>query len=144
TFAGWRVVSITDALFAAAATATAVEPRYTVFSVGPMPPYASHTNAIAVNSRGQVVGSGWELGFPRFGAYIWTRGASDGIPENPQMKDLGNLAGGDYFFSAQAWGINTRAQVVGEADVDWWGWKVSHAFLWENGVMRDLGTLPGG
>jgi probable HAF family extracellular repeat protein len=91
-----------------------------------------------------VVGNASEPGFPGNGGFLWTRGATNGIPENPQMRDLGNLAGGDPFFSTKAWGINTRGQVVGETAFDWWGWHVSHGFLWENGTMQDLGTLPGG
>jgi probable HAF family extracellular repeat protein len=139
-----RILSFTTLLLALAATASAAEPRYTIVSVGPMPPYASRTQGNAINSRGQVVGNASEPGFPRVAGFLWTRGATNGIPGNRQMRDLGNLAGGDYFFNTSAWGINTRGQVVGETDFDWWGWHVSHAFLWDNGTMQDLGTLPGG
>jgi probable HAF family extracellular repeat protein len=37
--------------------------------------------------------------------------------------------------------INDLTQVTGTSDVA--GDLTSHAFLWQNGVMRDLGTLPG-
>lgn len=39
-------------------------------------------------------------------------------------------------------GINGRGQVVGFSNLP--GDSITHAFLWENGVMTDLGTLPGG
>ena len=42
--------------------------------------------------------------------------------------------------------INERGQVVGESDIkaqDEFGYDLSHAFLWQNGAMRDLGTLGG-
>jgi probable HAF family extracellular repeat protein len=53
------------------------------------------------------------------------------------VTDHGSLGGGFSF----AHDVNSRGQVVGRASL------VSghqHAFLWEDGVMRDLGTLPGG
>ena len=37
--------------------------------------------------------------------------------------------------------INDVTQVTGTSDVA--GDLTSHAFLWQNGVMQDLGTLPG-
>jgi probable HAF family extracellular repeat protein len=37
--------------------------------------------------------------------------------------------------------INNRGQIVGESDLP--GDTATHAFLWQNGVMTDLGTLPG-
>ena len=49
--------------------------------------------------------------------------------------DLGTLGG-----SSRAWAINNRGQVVGESTTDT---GERHAFLWEKGVMTDLGTLGG-
>jgi probable HAF family extracellular repeat protein len=37
--------------------------------------------------------------------------------------------------------INNKGQVVGISDLP--GDATGHAFLWENGVLTDLGTLPG-
>lgn len=59
------------------------------------------------------------------------------------MKDIGTLVGGD---EAHATSVNNSGQVVGwsrkpGADPD--TGSDSHAFLWENGTMTDLGTLGG-
>src|SRR2546430_14619539 len=43
---------------------------------------------------------------------------------------------------ASATGINSRGQVVGWSDVPTAS-GAPHPFLWENGVMRDLGTFGG-
>jgi probable HAF family extracellular repeat protein len=59
------------------------------------------------------------------------------------MHDLGTLGGPE----SRAVAINERGQVVGRAETkakDEAGHPISHAFLWEDGKMRDLGTLPGG
>ena len=50
--------------------------------------------------------------------------------------DLGTLGG----LSSTALGINNLSQVVGGADL---ANGKRHAFLWQNGTMTDLGTLPG-
>ena len=50
---------------------------------------------------------------------------------------LGTLGGGTAF----PHGINNAGQVVGESALP--GDSITHAFLWENGVMRDLGALGG-
>jgi probable HAF family extracellular repeat protein len=51
------------------------------------------------------------------------------------MTDLDTL-GGSY-----AYGINNAGQIVGVSAVT--GGTTSHAALWQNGTMTDLGTLPG-
>ena len=53
------------------------------------------------------------------------------------VTDLGTLGGG----GSQAGAINNRGQVVGSAYTASGDY---HAFLWEDGEMTDLGTLPGG
>jgi len=50
------------------------------------------------------------------------------------IRDLGTLGGG----SSVALGVNDTGQVVGSADTPQ---GLRHAYLWENGVMVDLGTL---
>jgi len=55
------------------------------------------------------------------------------------IKDLGTLPLG--FPTTIAFGINNRGQVVGAAATASW---IRHAFLFDDGVMTDLGTLPGG
>lgn len=63
---------------------------------------------------------------------------ADAAPRSHQlsMVDLGTLGG--RFGSANA--LNNRNQVVGESQTTTFA---SHAFLWKDGTMADLGTLPG-
>lgn len=56
--------------------------------------------------------------------------SQQGLPPTYAVIDLGALSG--YVSSAS--GINNTGQVVGNS---------GHAFLWQNGIMRDIGTLPG-
>ena len=64
-----------------------------------------------------------------------------------QITDLGSLAPADSAFcrGSEAVAINARGQVVGwsrTGSARFWVCP-THAFLWEDGVMTDLGTLGG-
>jgi probable HAF family extracellular repeat protein len=94
--------------------------------------------AADINERGQVVGATQVGGTPvapfpapPFFAFLWQRGV---------MTNLGALGGVESI----AYAINNRAQVVGEfTSVDPNGNGITHAFLWDDGEMRDLGTVSG-
>jgi probable HAF family extracellular repeat protein len=110
------------------------------------------STAGAINGRGWIVGQADTTGKARYGepaehAFLW---------QNGKMRDLGTLGGPESSVSALRGyedgfedvgaAINERGQVVGQADTaakDAGGSPIPHAFLWENGRMRDLGTLGG-
>ena len=99
-------------------------------------PGGTESSVGVLNERGQVVGSSATRGKAWPHAFLWESGT---------LIDLGTLGHrqpGGRGGSARSVGaaINERGQVVGYSDV---GGNV-HAFLWENGRMRDLGTLGGG
>jgi probable HAF family extracellular repeat protein len=85
-------------------------------------------------------------GFPEQRGVLWKDG---------QLLDLGTLPEGGY--EAEASSVNSRGQVVGTAfntipDADSLGLLIfndifsptqARAFLWQDGTMRDLGTLGG-
>jgi uncharacterized membrane protein len=118
---------------------------------GPIVPGSS---AVAINDAGQVTGTFSPGDYvctdacrPAVShAFLYTPGATDGIPTNPQMKDLGGLTGFPY---TQAVGMNARGQVVGVAFGDG---PLERAFRWtpggtdgdpDNPQMKDLGLPPG-
>jgi len=95
--------------------------------------------AFWINNEGELVGaSGSCAAFDsRYGlplqpkhALLWRKGL-------PPI-DLGNLGGR---INNAAFAINDHEQVVGTSDLS--GDQFQHAFLWQKGVMSDLGTLPG-
>ncbi len=75
--------------------------------------------AYAINNNGQIVGHSDSTSN---GACIW---------ENGVISAIDTFAPTGF---AGAWGINESCQIVGSA--------IGHAFLWENNVVTDLGTLP--
>lgn len=79
----------------------------------------------AINNRGQIAGWHYTMGVIMPEAYLWTNGAH---------QSLGNL-GGRYSYG---YGVNDLGQVVGfsyTAENSF----VPEAFIFKNGVMRDIG-----
>src|SRR5438445_11042947 len=76
----------------------------------------------------------WQIGFNNdtTGPY---RASDFESPPPPPPRNLGTLPGGRVSF---AYAINDAGQVVGVSEGG------SGAFLWQNGIMTDLGTLGGG
>jgi len=93
-----------------------------------------------INDLGQIVGGSQVsdvpdpiLGFPPYHATLWTKG---------KIADLG--AGPNGSIGSAAFNINDKSQVVGRtAPPDPIEGAVAHAFLWESGVMHDLGVPSG-
>ena len=100
------------------------------------------SEATAINESDQIVGSRTINTKDRNGneiehAFFW---------ENGKMRGLGTLGGPN----SRAVAINESGQVVGSSQTrtgidpqSRLSWPIEHAFLWENGKMRDLGTLGG-
>jgi probable HAF family extracellular repeat protein len=98
----------------------------------------------AMNNRGQVIGVAQNtirdpLSFLGFGtqsrAFLWQEG---------EIEDLGTLGGPDALGAS----VNEHRQAVGWALTNSTPNPVTnsptqHPFLWENHIMRDLGTLGG-
>jgi probable HAF family extracellular repeat protein len=81
--------------------------------------------ALAINNLGQIVG----VGMTQSGAFLY---------QNGSFIDLGTLGGTDPPFAAtDALAINNRGQIVGFSHLPNHGH--THAFLYENGAMKDLG-----
>jgi len=91
--------------------------------------------AAALNDLSQVVGYSLTTGGVT-NAFLWTPGGTDGVPTNPQMKNLGTL-GGDR---SEAYAINNLGQITGFAQTPS---SEEHAFRYSGGVMTDIGSLLG-
>ena len=125
------VIGITLVLSAVASAAatheTAGGKRWTIADLGTFGPRWTSGSAVAINERGQVVGTNGTARGKQH-AFLW---------QNGKMTDLGTLGGRDSGASA----INAHGQVVGTSLTS--APQHVHAFLWENGKMKDLGTLGG-
>jgi len=88
----------------------------------------SHANAI--NAAGVIVGSSAAVGDIEL-PVKW---------ENGQVTDLGTFGGA----TGVAYGINVNGVIVGTADHPTGQFIRFTGFTWQNGVMTDLGVLPGG
>ena len=102
-------------------------------------------NVIGITDRGDVLITTWSGNYkmaPHFRAVLWR----DNL--RVDLGDLSDSTVADPSTYAKAW--NSRGQIVGWSHVtevshtntsNWDPTDVRHAFLWENGVMRDLGVL---
>jgi probable HAF family extracellular repeat protein len=91
---------------------------------------------IPINENGQIAGFSFvnstpnsSTGIPTIDPFFWDKSIG--------MIDAGTLGG----TIGIANGLNNRGQVVGFSDLA--GDIVNHAFISENGVIRDIGTLGG-
>ncbi|HEX8521246.1 MAG TPA: hypothetical protein VF669_03250 [Tepidisphaeraceae bacterium] len=87
----------------------------------------------AINSKGHTAGySGTASGNTH--AFVYTGPVGRDVTVGP-LQDLGTLGGS----SSQANSINERDQIVGQSSIN--AQSTAHAFLYENGRMKDLGTF---
>jgi probable HAF family extracellular repeat protein len=110
-----------------AAPAAGAALNYTVTELAPLGGQAE-SGARAINPRGDVVGFSTDTGEH---AVLWTVG-NEATPTS-----LGDLGGA----WSEARGINNARYVVGTS-VN--AGARNRGFIWYNGTMYDLGTLPGG
>jgi probable HAF family extracellular repeat protein len=85
--------------------------------------------AFAVNEAGQIVGNGSDAAQSHEVSFLWPSATSPPV-------NLGTLGGTQTSAAA----LNNNGLVVGGSKTVGGSW---HAFLWQNGVMTDLGADPG-
>jgi probable HAF family extracellular repeat protein len=94
--------------------------------------------ALLINERGQILGHSYTGSNPSpfcnyplaTDSFLWER--------KNGMVDLGSLGG----TCTLAFDLNQKGQVVGLSNLE--GDQAQHAFLWSDGVLRDLGGSLGG
>ncbi len=104
----------------------------------------SYSECVAINDRGQVVCNAWVGDYSMIGmspprvnhAFVWQNGKETKLTLGGKQSGVNN----GYISNGKAAAINGQGQVVGWAETKEGD---QHAFLWENGKMRDLGTFGG-
>lgn len=89
----------------------------------------TYSRAWDINDRGDVVGES-ATGSGYVHAFLFSKSA---------MRDLGTLDIAQGSAWSIAYGINEHGSIVGQAAIG----STAHAFLYEHGDLRDLGTLGG-
>lgn len=84
---------------------------------------------LAINAKREVVGQFSSTGLHAF------------LFSNNMLKDLGTLAAGTV---SLAYGINDAGVIVGESDIMNSTAPITRAFVYRNGVMKDIGYLDNG
>jgi probable HAF family extracellular repeat protein len=93
--------------------------------------------AIGINEREQIIGVSGDCVSPNFNAPGATTPQHGVIWQDGTVTNLGELGNTGAF----PWAINSKGQVVGQSTPK--GNAFVHTFLWRNGIMTDLGVLPG-
>jgi probable HAF family extracellular repeat protein len=100
-------------------------------NVTQLSPTLAEGEAIAINNNGQITGYGNVGSYlvPELHAMLWI---------GDTVTDLGTLNGQNVQNYSTGQSINNAGQVVGSSA---FAPSVNHAFLWDSGVMTDLGAL---
>jgi probable HAF family extracellular repeat protein len=117
---------VAAAVFLVAVGGSAAAPRkhWVMLDLGTLGKgYALSSEALAIDSRGEIIGQSEGRGYASERAFVWRNGTMIALP-----------TGGGQRTYADA--IDDRGDVVGSID--------SRATLWRNEKVINLGTLPGG
>ncbi len=100
---------------------------------------AYSSKALAISNNGVAVGS-YDRGGAATHAALWH--VSNLNPFNTAPLDLGSLQQNGLQYTSQATGVNDNGDVVGWSEILASAYQVTtHAVVWENGQIRDLGVL---
>ncbi len=116
-----------------------------LLDLGTLTPDCGSSQAQGINDQGSIVGGSCEqinLSSPNR-AFLWESGTMYTLGTLPVGNDPTSIETANSF----AYGINDLRQIVGSSDtapaVEGPLLGPSHAFLWSNGTLLDLGTLGG-